>query len=222
MTNQEILAIVDHTLLSPTATKDQIKELCDQAIANKTASVCINPCYVPFAVDYLEGRVPVCTVIGFPLGANTTASKVFEAADAIKNGATEIDMVINNGYLKSHDYDAILEEIKAVKQAIGSNILKVIIEACLLTNDEKIRMCHIVEAAGADYIKTSTGFSTGGATPEDISLFNREIGGRVKIKAAGGIKTYNDILKMIECGANRLGSSSAIKIINNQTTNGEY
>ncbi len=222
MTHQEILKIVDHTLLSPTATKDQIKELCDQAIAHSTASICINPCYVPFAVEYLAGRVPVCTVVGFPLGASTTASKVFEAKEAIHNGAAEIDMVINNGFLKSRDYSAVAAEIKAIKEAIGDKILKVIIETCLLTHDEKIRMCHIVEEAGADYIKTSTGFSTGGATPEDISLFHREIGGRVKIKAAGGIKTYEDILKMIECGANRLGSSSAIKIINNQPTDGSY
>ena len=173
MTDQELLARVDHTLLKPEATWPQIRQICDEALANHTASICINTCYVKQAAEYLAGRIPVCCVVGFPLGAMDTASKVFEAKTAIANGASEVDMVINIGRLKNKEYDYVRDEISAIKQAIGDKVLKVIIETCLLTQEEKEIMCDIVPQAGADYIKTSTGFSTGGATFEDIELFAR-------------------------------------------------
>ena len=184
MTDQELLARVDHTLLKPEATWPQIRQICDEALANHTASICINTCYVKQAAEYLAGRIPVCCVVGFPLGAMDTASKVFEAKTAIANGASEVDMVINIGRLKNKEYDYVRNEISAIKQAIGDKVLKVIIETCLLTQEEKEIMCDIVPQAGADYIKTSTGFSTGGATFEDIELFARCVAGRCKIKAA--------------------------------------
>ncbi|MEG1744214.1 MAG: deoxyribose-phosphate aldolase [Ruthenibacterium sp.] len=220
MTKQEILARVDHTLLKPEATWQQIQTLCDEAIANHTACVCINPGWVKQAVAYLDGRVPVCTVIGFPLGATTTAAKVAEAKDALANGCAEFDMVINIGRLKMGDTDDVREEIRALKQAVGDQVLKVIIETCLLTKEEKEKMCALVCEAGADFIKTSTGFSTDGATFEDIALFARCVKGRCKIKAAGGIRSVADMEKFIALGADRLGTSSAIKIFDKEDADG--
>ena len=222
MTQQEILAKVDHTLLKPESTWAQIKQICDDAIEYTTASICINPCYVKRAVEYLNGRVPVCTVIGFPLGATPTAVKVFEAKQALADGAEEFDMVINIGALKDGDYEYVKQDIAALKEAVGDHVLKVIIETCLLTDEEKEKMCDIVVEAGADFIKTSTGFSTAGATFHDIELFNRCVAGRCKIKAAGGIKSVDDMEKFISLGADRLGTSSAIKLLKNQETGGAY
>ena len=209
---EEILSRVDHTLLKPEATWPQVKALCDEAMEYHTASVCINTCYVRQAAAYLAGRVPVCCVVGFPLGAMDTASKCFEAKTAVANGADEVDMVINIGRLKNGEYDAVREDIAAVKQAIGDKVLKVIIETCLLTEDEKIRMCEIVSASGADYIKTSTGFSTGGATFADIELFARHVRG-IRIKAAGGIKSVADAEHFLDLGADRLGTCSLIRML---------
>lgn len=220
MTRQEILAHVDHTLLKPEATWPQIQALCDEAVENKTASICINTCYVKQAAEYLAGRVPVCCVVGFPLGAMDTASKAFEAKTAIENGAEEVDMVINIGRLKNGEYDAVREDIRAVKEAVGDKILKVIIETCLLTDAEKEKMCDIVCEAGADYIKTSTGFSTGGATFHDIELFVRCVRGRCKVKAAGGISTVEDMEKFLELGADRLGTSRAVKLLQGEAGEG--
>lgn len=220
MTDQELLARVDHTLLKPEATWPQIRQICDEALANHTASICINTCYVKQAAEYLAGRLPVCCVVGFPLGAMDTASKVFEAKTAIANGASEVDMVINIGRLKNKEYDYVREEISAIKQAIGDKVLKVIIETCLLTREEKEIMCDIVPEAGADYIKTSTGFSTGGATFEDIELFARCVAGRCKIKAAGGISTREDMERFVALGADRLGTSRAVKILAGQEAQG--
>ena len=209
---EEILKKVDHTLLSQTATFDEIKQICDDGIKYDTASVCIPASFVKQVKDYVGDRIKICTVIGFPNGYSTTAVKVFETQDAIDNGADEIDMVINIGWLKDKRYDDITNEIKAIKEACGKKILKVIIETCLLTDDEKIKMCEIVTAAGADYIKTSTGFSTAGATFDDIKLFKEHVGEQVKIKAAGGIKSIDDAIKFIELGADRLGTSRLVKI----------
>ena len=220
MTRQEILAHVDHTLLKPEATWPQIQALCDEAVENKTASICINTCYVKQAAEYLAGRVPVCCVVGFPLGAMDTASKAFEAKTAIENGAEEVDMVINIGRLKNGEYDAVREDIRAVKEAVGDKILKVIIETCLLTDAEKEKMCDIVCEAGADYIKTSTGFSTGGATFHDIELFVRCVAGRCKVRAAGGISTVEDMEKFLELGADRLGTSRAVKLLQGEAGEG--
>lgn len=216
MENKDILKMVDHTLLLQTATWDEIKQICDDAMRYNTASVCIPPCYVKQANEYMGDRVTVCTVIGFPNGNCTTATKVFETKDAIANGAAEIDMVINIGQLKAGNYDYVLNEIKEIKAACGDKILKVIIETCLLSQEEKIKMCEIVTDSGADFIKTSTGFSTGGATFEDVSLFAEHVGCNVKIKAAGGISSLDDAQKFIELGAKRLGTSRIIKIIKNQ------
>ena len=216
MNREEILSHVDHTLLKPEATWPQIQTLCDEAIANHTASVCINTCYVKQAVEYMAGRIPVCCVVGFPLGAMDTASKAFEAKTAIENGAAEVDMVINIGRLKNGEYDAVREDIRAVKQAVGDKVLKVIIETCLLTDDEKRKMCQIVEASGADFIKTSTGFGTAGARIEDVRLFKRYIGEGVKIKAAGGVKTREDLEQFLEEGCERIGTSSALKLLGGQ------
>ena len=213
MNREEILSHVDHTLLKPEATWPQIQTLCDEAIANHTASVCINTCYVKQAVEYMAGRIPVCCVVGFPLGAMDTASKAFEARTAIENGAAEVDMVINIGRLKNGEYDAVREDIRAVKQAVGDKVLKVIIETCLLTDDEKRKMCDIVCEAGADYIKTSTGFSTAGANFHDVELMVKGVAGRCKVKAAGGISTVEDIEKFLDLGADRLGTSRAVKLL---------
>ena len=211
-TKEEMLSKVDHTLLKPEATWPQIQTLCDEAVANHCASVCINTCYVKQAVEYMAGRVPVCCVVGFPLGAMDTASKAFEAKTAVENGASEVDMVINIGWLKDKKYDAIENEIRTLKEVCGEKVLKVIIETCLLTDEEKIKMCEIVTQAKADYIKTSTGFSTGGATFDDIALFAKYVGPDVKIKAAGGISSFDDAEKFISLGASRLGTSRLVKI----------
>ncbi len=217
MDKKEIFKTVDHTLLTQGATWAEIKEICDDAVAYGTASVCIPPSYVKRAADYLGDKMPVCTVIGFPNGYNTTKTKVFETRDAIENGAEEIDMVINIGDLKDKNYDKIEEEIREIKKACGDKILKVIIETCLLTEEEKIQMCKVVTDAGADYIKTSTGFSTAGATFDDIALFAAHVGPDVKVKAAGGIKSFDDAEKFIELGASRLGTSRIVKLAKAET-----
>ncbi len=222
MTKTEILAKVDHTLLKQDSTWEQIKVICDEATENKTASICINPVWVEKAVDYLKGAVPVCTVIGFPLGANTTQIKVEEAKLALLHGCEEFDMVINIGRLHQGDYDYVCEEIAKIKEAVGSKVLKVIIETCLLTDEEKIKMCELVCKAGADYIKTSTGFSTSGATFDDIALFKKHVGDKCKIKAAGGIRTKEDMEKFVHLGADRLGTSSAINILNKVDSGDAY
>lgn len=213
MDKREILKRLDHTLLKQTATWEQIKKICDDGMAYETASVCIPPCFVKRAKDYVGGKVAVCTVIGFPNGNMTTAAKVFETEDAIKNGADEIDMVINVGDVKAGDYDKVLVEIKAIKEACSGKLLKVIIETCLLTEDEKIKMCEVVTESGADYIKTSTGFSTGGATFADVKLMREHVGAHVKVKAAGGISTVDDAERFIQLGADRLGTSRLIALL---------
>ncbi|MCI6639808.1 MAG: deoxyribose-phosphate aldolase [Pygmaiobacter massiliensis] len=213
MTREEILSKVDHTLLKPEATWQQIKQLCDEAMENHTASICINSCYVKPAAEYLAGRVPVCTVVGFPLGAMSTEAKLFETEQALKDGASEVDMVIHIGDVKAGQYDRVEQEIRALKKVCKEHVLKVIIETCLLTQEEKEKMCQVVCDAGADYIKTSTGFSSGGATFEDIELFARCCAGRCKIKAAGGIRTRENMERFLQLGADRLGTSSAIKIL---------
>lgn len=212
MDRNDIFKTVDHTLLTQGATWAQIKEICDDAVAYGAASVCIPPSYVKRAWEYLKGKMPVCTVIGFPNGYNTTKTKVFETRDAIENGAEEIDMVINIGDLKDRNYEKIQAEIEEIKAACGEKILKVIIETCLLTEEEKIRMCQVVTEAGADFIKTSTGFSTAGATFDDIKLFAAHVGPGVKMKAAGGIKSFEDAEKFISLGASRLGTSRIVKL----------
>ena len=208
----QILARCDHTLLAPTATWEQIRTLCDEGMKYKTASVCIPAAYVGQAKAYVGSRLAICTVIGFPNGYATTAAKCFMAMDAVNNGADEVDMVINIGMLKDEKYDALCDEIKAVKAACGSRILKVIIETCLLTEEEKIIMCKLVTAAGADFIKTSTGFSTAGATFADIALFAKHVGPNVRIKAAGGISSLEDAEQFIALGADRLGTSRIVKL----------
>ncbi len=213
MKYENILKHVDHTLLTQTATWDEIRQICDDAIAYQTASVCIPASYVKQAKEYVQDKMAVCTVIGFPNGYSTTASKEFETKDALMNGADEIDMVINIGWVKDGKYDLVQQEISTLKKACGDKILKVIIETCLLTDEEKIRMCEIVTAAGADYIKTSTGFSTAGATFEDVKLFAEHVGPDVKIKAAGGISSIEDAEKFLDLGAERLGTSRIIKIL---------
>ena len=213
MESKEILKHVDHTLLAQTATWEEIKQICDDAITYGTASVCIPAAYVKRAKDYVQDRMAVCTVIGFPNGYATTACKEFETKDALANGADEIDMVINIGWVKDGKFDAVEEEIRTLKKACGSKILKVIIETCLLTEEEKIKMCQVVTSAGADYIKTSTGFSTAGATFEDVALFAKHVGADVKIKAAGGIASMADAEKFLSLGADRLGTSRIIKIV---------
>jgi len=214
---EKILSVCDHTLLHQDATFDDIKALCDDAIKYHTASVCIPPCYVKDAKAYVGDRMKICTVIGFPNGNMTTTVKVLETFDALDKGADEIDMVINIGRLKSKDYAYVKQEINLIKQACGDHILKVIIETCMLTDEEKIKMCEIVTEAGADYIKTSTGFSTAGATFADVELFAKHVGEGVKIKAAGGISSIADAEKFIELGASRLGTSRIVKIVKEQS-----
>ena len=212
----QMLAMVDHTLLKPESTWAQIKAICDDAMKYHTATVCIPACYVARCKAYMQDKadkVGVCTVIGFPTGYSTTETKVFEAADAVKNGADEVDMVINLGWVKDQKWDALLEEIKAVKAACCGKLLKVIIETCLLTDEEKIKMCEIVSDSGADFIKTSTGFSTAGATFHDVELFAKHVKPGVRIKAAGGISSLEDAEKFIELGASRLGTSRVVKIV---------
>lgn len=216
MDNKELLKRADHTLLSQTAGWEQIKTLLDDGMKYETASCCIPPSYVKQAAEYVDGRLAICTVIGFPNGYSTTAVKVAETSDAVANGADEIDMVINLGWVKDCKWDELLEEIKVVKAACNGKLLKVIIETCYLTDEEKIKMCEIVTASGADYIKTSTGFGTAGATFEDIKLFAEHIGKNLKMKAAGGISSLEDAARFVELGASRLGTSKVVKLIKTQ------
>lgn len=217
---KEILNKVDHTLLSQGATWEEIKSICDDGMKYETASVCIPASFVKQAKEYVQDKLAICTVIGFPNGYSTTATKVFETTDAIKNGADEIDMVINIGWLKDKKYDEILNEINAIKEACSGKILKVIIETCLLSDDEKIKMCEIVSKTNADYIKTSTGFSTAGATKEDIELFAKHTTNGKKIKAAGGIASIKDAEEFVKLGASRLGTSRIVKIVKNEQGSG--
>ena len=217
---KKILSTVDHTLLRQDSTWDEIKTICDDGIKYGTASVCIPASFVKDAKKYVGDKLAICTVIGFPNGYSTTAAKVFEASDAVANGADEVDMVINVGHLKDKKYDLLLNEIKAIKAACGEKILKVIIETCLLTDEEKIKMCEIVSASGADYIKTSTGFAGGGATPHDIELFAAHVTNGLKIKAAGGIKSLEDAENFLSLVASRLGTSSIVKIVKGQEVKG--
>lgn len=220
MDKKNIFEKVDHTLLGITATWDDIKTICDDAMHYQTASVCIPPSYVKQAKDYMGDKMAVCTVIGFPNGYNTTAVKAFETKDAIDNGADEIDMVINLGWVKDKRFDLIEQEIKKLKEVCKDKILKVIIETCVLTEEEKVMMCKVVTDSGADYIKTSTGFSTAGATFDDIALFAKNIGEHVKMKAAGGISSFDDAERFIELGASRLGTSRIVKLAKNETATG--
>lgn len=220
MTQKEMLTHVDHTLLTQTATWDEIRQILDDAMKYKVASACIPASYVKEASDYVDGKLAICTVIGFPNGYDTTASKVFMAKDAVNNGASEVDMVINIGWLKDKRYYELEAEIREIKEAVGDKILKVIIETCLLTDEEKIKMCEIVTKAGADYIKTSTGFSKAGATFDDIKLFSEHVGKNVKIKAAGGISSLEDAYKFLELGADRLGTSRIVKLVKGQEATG--
>ncbi len=222
MNISEILSKCDHTLLLQSATWSDIKSICDDGIKYGTASVCIPPSHVKQAKEYVRDRLAICTVIGFPNGYSTTAVKLFECKDALANGADEIDTVINVGHLKAGLYDEILCELKALKEACGVKILKVIIEACLLTDEEKIKMCELVTASGADFIKTSTGFSTGGATRKDVALFAKHVGPGVQIKAAGGISSLEDAEEFIRLGATRLGTSRIVKIAKNEESKSAY
>ena len=220
MDNKAILAAVDHTLLQQTATWAEIRQICDDGVAYGCASVCIPDAYVKQAAEYLGELLPVCTVIGFPNGYSTTPVKVFETKDANANGAKEIDMVINIGWAKDGRWDDLLSEIRAVKAACGDRILKVIVETCLLTEAEKIKLCEIVSDSGADYIKTSTGFSTAGATREDVALFKAHVAPHVKIKAAGGISSLQDAADFLALGASRLGTSRIVKLVKGQQAQG--
>ncbi len=218
---KNILSKVDHTLLSQSATWEEIKALCDDAVKYATASVCVAPSFVKRCAEHLDGKdVKVCTVIGFPNGYSTKETKVFETKNAIDNGADEIDMVINIGDVKMGEYGKILDEIKEIKEACGEKTLKVIIETCLLTDEEKVQMCKVVSESGADFIKTSTGFSSGGATPHDVRLFADNVQKHVKIKAAGGISSLDDAERFISLGAERLGTSRIVKILKNQDNGG--
>ena len=219
MNTSDVLKTVDHTLLAQTATWAQIREILDDAMKYHTASACIPAAYVKQAAEYVQGKLPICTVIGFPNGYSTTETKVFEAKNAIENGASEIDMVINVGFLKDGRYDEVEEEIRKIHEACGGKILKVIIETCLLTDEEKIKMCELVTKAGAEFIKTSTGFSTAGATFADVKLMKEHVGEGVKVKAAGGISSFDDAEEFMRLGADRLGTSRLVKIMK-QTDNG--
>ena len=212
MNKKEILSRVDHTILAPTATWEQVKAVCDEGLEFGTASVCIPPRYVKKAAEHVGNRLKVCTVIGFPNGYSTPEVKVFEAEDAVRNGADEIDMVTNLGLAKAGDWEGVLQEIKAVKLACRGRILKVIVEACQLTQEEKIAMCRVVSMSGADFIKTSTGFSTGGATVEDVKLFKEHVSPDTRIKAAGGIRTFEQAQAMLEAGADRIGASALVAL----------
>lgn len=222
MDRNKILSAVDHTLLTQNATWEDIKQILDDGIKYNVASACIPASYVKKAKEYVGDKLPICTVIGFPNGYSTTAVKIFETEDAIKNGADEIDMVINITDVKNENFDAILEEIKDIHKACNGKILKVIIETCLLTEEEKIKICEIVTKSGAEYIKTSTGFSTGGATFNDIALMKKYVGKDVKIKAAGGISSLDDAAKFMELGADRLGTSRIVKIIKGENSENMY
>lgn len=221
MDTEKLCSMVDHTVLKQTTTWEDIKALCDDAIAYGTASVCIPPCYVRRAHDYVEGKMAICTVIGFPNGNTTTGCKEFETREALENGAAEIDMVINIGELRAGNLDYVKDEIVRLKKICGDHALKVIIETCLLTEEEKVTMCRLVTEAGADFIKTSTGFSTAGATFADIELFARHVGPNVKIKAAGGISSLADAERFVELGASRLGTSRIIKILKDRSCEGQ-
>ncbi len=222
MKKREVLKLVDHTLLSQSATWEEIRQILDDAVEYGAASACIPAAYVKQAAEYVEGKLPICTVIGFPNGYSTTAVKVFETKDAIANGADEIDMVINIGFLKDKRYQEIEDEIRQIHEACGQKILKVIIETCLLTEEEKIKMCEIVTNAGAEYIKTSTGFSTGGATFADVELLRKYVGKDVKIKAAGGISSFADAEEFLRLGADRLGTSRLVRSMKNTDTGTGY
>lgn len=213
MTQKDILAKVDHTLLAQTATWEEIRQICDDGMRYETASVCIPPSYVEQVKNYVGDRLKICTVIGFPNGYNTTVVKEFETKDALEKGADEIDMVINLGWVRDGRFDLVEKEIRTLKDACGDNVLKVIIETCLLTEEEKVKMCEVVTNSGADFIKTSTGFSTSGATFADVALFKEHVGPQVKIKAAGGISSFADAEKFVELGADRLGTSRLVKIM---------
>lgn len=210
---RRILAAVDHTLLRPTATWEEIRQICDDGVAYGCASVCIPPSYVRQASEYLAGKLPVCTVIGFPNGYSTTAAKVFEAQDAMANGAREIDMVVNLGWVKDGRWSDVLAELRAVKEACGTHILKVIVETCQLTQEEKVKLCELVTESGADFIKTSTGFSSGGATAEDVALLRTHVGAQVQVKAAGGITSQEDAQTFLDLGAARLGTSRIVALV---------
>lgn len=219
----ELNKYIDHTNLKQDMSEQDLIKLVNEAKEYDFFSICINPCWVKQASELLAGsNTKVCSVIGFPLGANTTNIKVLEAKEAIENGASEIDMVINVSKLKDKDYEYVYNEIKQIKEAIGNNVLKVIIEACLLTNDEKTIACQIIMKAGANFVKTSTGMSTGGATVEDVKLFKEVVGDTTLIKAAGGVRTYEDAISMIEAGANRIGTSGGVKIVNGETHTDGY
>lgn len=220
MTNQEMLSHVDHTQLKAFATWEDIKILCNEAIFYKTASVCVPPAYIKRIADTYGDKINICTVVGFPLGYSATAAKVAEVKEALKDGAGEIDMVVNISDVKNHLLDKVEAEIKALREACGSHILKVIIETCYLTKEEKIAMCKVVTSAGADYIKTSTGFGTGGATLEDVRLFMENIGPKVKIKAAGGVRTREDLENFLKAGCDRIGTSSAVSILHGKEAKG--
>ena len=222
MDKKDVLKIVDHTLLGQSATWADIRQILDDAMKYGTASACIPAAYVKQAAEYVQGQLAICTVIGFPNGYNTTAVKVFETKDAIANGADEIDMVINIGFLKDKRYQEVEDEIRQIHEACEGRILKVIIETCLLTEEEKIKMCELVTNAGAEYIKTSTGFSTAGATFEDVALMRKHIGPQVKVKAAGGISSFDDAEKFMSLGADRLGTSRLIKIMKNTDSGAGY
>lgn len=220
MNREDIFKTVDHTLLTQTATWEEIRQICEDGMAYKTASVCIPPSYVKQAKEYVGEKLAICTVIGFPNGYMTTATKEFETKDALANGADEIDMVINLGWVKDGRFDLVEQEIRTLKKVCGTKILKVIIETCLLTEEEKIKMCEVVTNSGADFIKTSTGFSRAGATFEDIALFAKYVGKEVKMKAAGGIASFDDAEQFISLGASRLGTSRIVKIAKNEQAGG--
>ena len=214
---------IDHTILQPETTKEQVAQILAEAKEYDFASVCVNPTWVAYAAQELkDSNVKVCTVIGFPLGANTPALKAFETKDAIENGADEIDMVINIGALKSKNYDLVLEDIKAVVEASGEKLVKVIIETCLLTEEEKVKACQLSKEAGADFVKTSTGFSTGGATVEDVALMRKTVGPDMGVKASGGARSYEDAIAFIEAGATRIGASSGVAIMKGEKADGDY
>lgn len=215
--------MIDHTVLKADTTKETVKRIFDEAIEYGFASVCINPCHVSYAADYLkDSDVKVCTVIGFPLGATTTATKAFEAKEAIANGADEIDMVMNIGALKDQNTDYVFHDIKAVVEAAQGKIVKVILETCLLTEDEIVKACQICQEAGADYVKTSTGFSTRGATIEDVKIMKATVGDSMKVKAAGGVRTYDDMVKIVEAGADRIGTSAGCSLVEGRTSKSDY
>lgn len=215
--------MIDHTVLKADTTKETVKRIFDEAIEYGFASVCINPCHVSYAADYLkDSDVKVCTVIGFPLGATTTATKAFEAKEAIANGADEIDMVMNIGALKDQNTDYVFHDIKAVVEAAQGKIVKVILETCLLTEDEIVKACQICQEAGADFVKTSTGFSTRGATIEDVKIMKATVGDSMKVKAAGGVRTYDDMVKIVEAGADRIGTSAGCSLVEGKTSKSDY